>query len=300
MAPLSPVLLDHFADHANHYQLVRCEPLLCCTILMLSSRYHVLPGSGGASRSYYIHDRFWKHCQHLISRLMFGQEKGSLAKTRTVGSIEALLLLSEWHPRALHFPPEADGWDSDLLLTAVDDTVPQSNGRPPNRWLEDVIEPARRSDRMSWMLLGSALSLAHELNVFDDGEETGTATSSDEGESALHLDKRARTRRLLYVFMTQLSLRLGTMSMLPQNLPQVVNNKYASRHTSWQTFMLAWIELTKLLKSVADMAFPSKSFTQELFRSGRYVSLLEHCQLLLDHWKKNHLDETGKPQCIRR
>lgn len=267
---------------------------------MLASRHHTLPGLGGASRSYYIHDRFFKHCQSLISRLVFGQEKGFLAKTRTVGSIEALLLLTEWHPRALHFPPEIDGWDSDLLLTALDDSsAPALNGRPPNRWLEDVIEPARRSDRMSWMLLGCALSLAHELNIFDDGQETETMTRNNDTEATLNLDERARTRRLLYVFMTQLSLRLGTMSMLPHNLPQIVGNRNTQRHAAWQTFMLAWIELTKLLKSVSDLAFPSKSFTQELFRSGRYVSLLEHFQLLLKQWSDSHLGQTHLPEAYQ-
>jgi len=84
---------------------------LCSTILMISSRYNVLPGVGGASRGYFIHDRLWEHCQRFVMRIMLGQEKASNARTRTVGSIEALLLISEWHPRALHFPTASDGWD---------------------------------------------------------------------------------------------------------------------------------------------------------------------------------------------
>jgi len=107
MAPLTPVLTNHFASHASHFQLVTQEPLLCSTILMISSRHHTLPGPQGTSRGCFIHDRFWKHCQHLITRLLFGQEKGSTAKIRTLGSIEALLLLSEWHPRALHVIAES-------------------------------------------------------------------------------------------------------------------------------------------------------------------------------------------------
>lgn len=49
-------------------------------------------------------------------KIMLGQVKPSKAQTRTIGSIEALLLLSEWHPRALHFPTAADGWDCELMI----------------------------------------------------------------------------------------------------------------------------------------------------------------------------------------
>ncbi|KAK9853251.1 hypothetical protein MYU51_007083 [Penicillium brevicompactum] len=168
MAPLSPVLTDFFASHKNQYYLVTQEPMLCYTILMISSRYHTLPGVGGYSRSFFIHHRLWQHCQHLLLRITLGQEKISKAKTRTIGSIEALLLMSEWHPRALQFPPETDGWDSDFIMTSPDIRDPPSTEDIPvsSRWREDVVEPTKRFERMSWMVLNSALALAHELGVF--------------------------------------------------------------------------------------------------------------------------------------
>lgn len=59
-------------------------------------------------------------------RILLGQEKGSKAKTRNLGSIEAPILLTEWHPRALQVPPVSDGWDSDLILSFPD--VRDQNG----------------------------------------------------------------------------------------------------------------------------------------------------------------------------
>lgn len=259
---------------------------------MISSRSHVLPGAEGASRGYYIHDRFWKHCQHLIMRLICGQEKGSLAKTRTLGSIEALMLLTEWHPRSLHFPPEADGWDSDLILSAIDDNEPRPANGPPNRWLEDVIEPARRSDRMSWMLLGCALSLAHELNVFEDDPQPSVSRTDARCMSV----PKSRVRKLLYVFVNQLASRLGMTSMLPQAVMQSTSKdlKTGPGHSDrWNELMSAWAELTKLNKSFSEMVFPSKSFTQQLLRSGRYMSILEHFQPLLESWRTRHLERQG-------
>lgn len=255
---------------------------------MISSRHHVLTGPGGASRGYFVHERFWKFCQHLITRMLYGQEKGPVTKTRTLGSIEALLLLSEWHPRSLHFPPEADGWDSDLIVAADDEPEPASPNSPPNRWVEDVIEPAKRSDRMSWMLLGCASSLAHELNLFGQ-EEPG---ADDDNV----LIRKSRARKLLYVFTTQLASRLGITSMLPQSLTHIISSRPRQGQVvkdHWDTHMLAWIELTKLLKSLSEMVFPSKAFTQQLLHSGRYVGVLEHFQPLLLQWKKTYLEDQG-------
>jgi hypothetical protein len=67
---------------------------------MVSSRYHVLPGIGGLSRAHFIHARLWRYCEHLIQRITFGQEKFSAVKSRTLGTIKALTLMTEWHPRA--------------------------------------------------------------------------------------------------------------------------------------------------------------------------------------------------------
>ncbi|EER26711.1 Fungal Zn binuclear cluster domain containing protein [Coccidioides posadasii C735 delta SOWgp] len=301
MAPLSPILSNFYSHHRNHYWLITQEPVLCCTILMISSRYHTLPGVGGASRGFFIHQRLWQHCQHLIMRVMLGQEKGSKAKTRTVGTIEALLLMSEWHPRSLHFPPESDGWDSDLMMTSPDHITsaisPDMSVSAPNRWLEDVIEPARRSDRMSWMLLGSGLTLAHELGIFDaDDSRARSMISSPEMESQgvdINL-RRCRIQQLLYVFINQLASRLGCMSLMPQSLNHAVLAPFSQpalqMGDEWHSFMNSWIELTKLSKSVTDMFFPSASLTRQQFHSGRYIGLLDHFRPLLSQWRQKHLD----------
>ena len=305
MSTLSPIITNYYAEHRRHFKLLSQEPMLCCTILMLSSRYHILPGIGGASRGYYIHDRLWKHCQHLITRLMFGQEKGSNAKVRTVGMVEALLLLSEWHPRALHFPPDIDGWDSDLLLSIPENDV-RNSASTSSRWLSDVIEPARRSDRMSWMLLGSALTLAHELGIFDDGKPGSRGSQSFNLSSTAHADylgptdeitadRRLRIRKLLYVFINHLSSRLGYVSLLPhsQAIGPNISSTEGTRDSEtmqWTAHMASWIELTKLVKSVSDMFFPSPEQTRQLLHTGRYTGLLEHFLPLLEQWRKKHLD----------
>ncbi|PYI14245.1 putative C6 transcription factor [Aspergillus japonicus CBS 114.51] len=293
MVPLSPILTNFYADHSNHQHLITCDPALCCAILMLSSRYHVLPGAGGESRNFFIHHRLWQHCQHLVMRLVFGQERSSHAKNRSIGTIEALLLMSEWHPRSLHFPPESDGWDSDLVLVPEPQSQDDSSS---NRWLEDMVEPARRSDQMSWMLLGSALSLAHELGIFELDDKKCDYASLYEGfisNDQIKL-RRLRVQRLLYVYINQLAWRIGCVSLMPQSLNHTILGRQTTRDVShsedeWLALMDSWMDLTKLAKNVTDMFFPSISFARQQLHSGRYIDLLDHFCPLLQKWREQHL-----------
>ncbi|KAL5383471.1 hypothetical protein DPSP01_005870 [Paraphaeosphaeria sporulosa] len=299
-SPLSPILSDFYSHHENHWSLIALDPFLCVTILMISSRYNVLPGVGGASRGYFVHDRLWEQCQRFIMKIMLGQVKLSKAQSRTIGSIEALLLLSEWHPRALHFPTASDGWDCELMIGANNTTSEGvqilEGDTTSSRWLEDVIEPAKRSDRMSWMLMGCALSLAQELGLFEDnGNVERDQQSYPKTSPEALVQRRIRARKLLYVFIEQLSWRLGCTSMIPQSLNHALMEKLPVNSTTgapeeWQGFMSAWVELTKLARSVSDTIYPSTSTTRNLLRTGRYIGLLEHFQPLLTTWRKKYLD----------
>ena len=206
LSPLSAVLLSQFQDHAAHYRLIHEESMLCCTILLISSRFFMLPGAGGASRSQFIHNRMWHYTEFLIKRLIFGQEKQSTAKIRNLGTIESLVLLSEWPPRAIHFPPESEGWDGLLVSTEYErvDRTRKNNEEPSARWRFDVFEPVKTANRMCWMLLGTATTLAYELGLFSNDTQL-------QGHG--NVDRRSRAQRLLYVHVTQAATRLGYQSV---------------------------------------------------------------------------------------
>ncbi|KAL6354329.1 hypothetical protein LRP88_11657 [Fusarium phalaenopsidis] len=291
---LSPILDTSFADHKNHKHLIIEEPLLCCTLLMISSRYHILPGYDGPSRADFIHMRIWKYCEHLINRITFGAEKYCTARTRTLCSIQALLLITEWHPRAIRFPPESDGWDHGLA-PGVDDSYGHPHGViDPNaiRWREEVFEPAKRSDRMSWSLVGLATTLAHELGVFQDtGDEIDDSTVGSQ-------PSRLRIQRLLFLYVHQLTLRLGCTSIFPQtlqlasSLPPIATTPEGRCRYDREVILSQYIDITKLLKTATDTLFPNKRMAKQIIRSGRYLALLEHFNPLLDSWYKKftHLE----------
>jgi hypothetical protein len=192
---------------------------------MISSRIHVLPGMGATPRAHFIHGRLWQHLEHLISRVIFGQEKISTEKTRTLGTIESFLLMTEWHPRALHFPPQSNGWGFNLLanpeLPKGTEITDAEESSALYRWRGEVLEPAKHSDRMSWMLVGAANSLAYELGIFNDRD----SSAANEGCSNSHEIRRLSIRMPLSVYVNQLAARLGCMTLILENASHSVLDK---------------------------------------------------------------------------
>jgi hypothetical protein len=304
MSPLSPVLTDFFASHKNQFYLVTQEPMLCCTILMISSRHHVLPGVGGRSRAFFIHQRMWQHCQHLLMRLTLGQEKISKAKTRNIGSIEALLLMSEWFPRHLQFPPETDGWDSDFIMTnldARDPPLPVEEIPVSDTWKQDVVEPTKRFEHMSWMVLSLALALAHELGAFDPNArvlKAGDLLGFDAEMYLQHLElRRQRLPNLLFVFINALSSRLGCTSPMPSDVglmtPDPALLQLDKRGNEWLSFMKSWRELSKLTSSIMQTLFPLMGTALATGSADAFFSILEQKQTLLTNWRQRNLSIAG-------
>jgi hypothetical protein len=338
-----------------------------------------LSGPGGLSRSYAIHEKLWNYLRGMIERIVWGQEqfgsgfggphkqhaddandtadayadandvvqtsstapwrglrKGSL---RTLGTVESLMLLTEWHPRALHFPPGDDGdelvvsdgsgggWhDAGEPAAAAATHMPAAaasgaapNQRPPQKRgiggkrIESWLEPAWRSDRMSWMLLGNALALSFELGVFDAMDPDsgrgsgGGGRSRPENQSPAYRARAKRLRQLVLVYLTQLSGRLDWPNPCDGNI--LANLKLpAHRHGQTSggcgdngnagaatgvavsvedTIVHCWIEVTSLMQRGNELLFPTREHTRELIRSGRYTTLLEQFQPLLRDCRKD-------------
>src|SRR5271155_243828 len=201
MAPMTPIVTSDYRSPSRHLALLTEEPILAIAILSIASRHMKLDGYAAASRAYQIHDKLWTYLRNMVERLLWGQEQfgggfyggGSSSRVvesncgqitwqgslRTVGTVEALLLLTDWQPRALHFPP---GDDENRLLDTDYNLLPDSIGNSDRSNENNTgqssgsdslpyagfLEPSWRSDRMSWMLLGLATALSFELGVFEN------------------------------------------------------------------------------------------------------------------------------------
>ncbi|RSL60116.1 hypothetical protein CEP53_005558 [Fusarium sp. AF-6] len=288
-SPLSPVIVDQFRSHSAHTHLIHEKAMLCYTILTISSRFFMLPGAGGTSRSHYIHQRLWSHCEMLIKRILLGQEKTSTSKTRVIGTVESLMLISDWHPRALHFPPETDGWDALPISPGYDpmNRRRMNNEAPLIRWKEDVFEPAKRANRMSWMLLGMANNLAYELGVISS--QRPEASKSAE----LQVMRSLRAQKLLYVYITQTATRLGYPSVFPESIAVTASrlpmqNSDEPAHRSWMAYMELSLELTQLSRTASSMFFQSAAHLQSQVLGDHYADLLEHFAASLSKWQQKY------------
>ena len=229
LSPLSPVLPPDYSSFENQSRLLNDEPMLLVTILTIASRYMQLRGAGGKSRSFWMHDKLWDYLQSTITRMFWGQEQfgggfcgaGNASPQdadaqrrglRTLGTVESLLLLSDWLPRSMHFPPGNDG---DELLAPLDGRVgPPSSIGPTSSHLSWT-EPAIRSDRMCWSLVSMAYSLAFELGVFDSLIEHREWRVGVQAKTSYDSERADRIGRMLFVYVTQACGRLGYPNMMP-------------------------------------------------------------------------------------
>lgn len=293
---------NFYSDHRNHYELITQEPLLCCAILTVSCRSHLLHGGGGVSRSVYLHQRLWDHCQHLVTRIVFGQEKMSKAKTRTFRAIQALLILAEWCPRGIHFPPQTDGWDSDLIFQAQDERDDPGGNRASDlsaRWFREVVVPTKLMDRMSWMLLGCGMSLSHELGVFQ-AAVTGTSHPHPVAERKCGGPIGSSwMRKLLYIADEQLSGRLQCTSQVPVSLSMTVSPRVSVDGPDETRNDLqrknAYYDLATISRSISDTVFPTTTVTRGLIQSNAYIGTINHFQQLLAKWRQNNPGNPSMP-----
>ncbi|KAJ4011059.1 zinc finger transcriptional activator [Fusarium irregulare] len=99
--PLKPVVPPYYRDRSTYCQLVAEEPLLVVCLVTLSSRYFPLPGSHGEIRSERIHWQTWRILQRSLQSVMWGT-----TATRSLGAISAMLLLIDWHVKAINNPTD--------------------------------------------------------------------------------------------------------------------------------------------------------------------------------------------------
>ena len=152
----------------------------------------------------------------------------------------------------------------------------------------------------SRMLLGSALSLAHELGVSDQRLQnrdlsSQTFETEKQKEDAEFVELRqTRPRRLLYIYVNQLASRLGWTSMIPRIISDSAEQTFGSEaERQWHNVMSRWISLTRLMKTASDMLY-SPVTTKQLLRSGNYVTSLEHFGHLLQDWLTEYEDLVGR------
>ena len=164
-----------------------------------------------------------------------------------------------------------------------------------DRWREDVVEPTKRFERMSWMVLSSALALAHELGAFGPTKRTPKPDNLAQLDAAIYLEhlelRRQRLPSLLFVYINVLSTRIGCTSPISPEVevsPPDSTLLGPNDHV-WLSFMNSWIELTRLTCSTMAELSPLVNTTSGNRSPGIFVSILERKQMLLSDWHRRNL-----------
>ena len=220
----------------------------------------------------------------------------------------------------MHFPPRDD--DDDILVPADDAGAPADDNAlyMGSTWSE----PALRSDRMCWSLIGTSYVLAYELGIFgtySDGVVSVDGRVKRKGGPTAYNKRADRIERMLYVFITQASGRFGFPSMYSDQINQFAIESLkegfvsgigpiSGLHSCADTLVVdstifkdpvdktqqSWLELMIVMKDCNDRLFLSKDQTTKLVQNEAYIVQLHHLQPLLYSWLKrfNALDRKSQ------
>ena len=222
----------------------------------------------------------------------------------------------------MHFPPRDD--DDEILAPAEDESM---GGAPVNDWNGDSTiggwsEPAIRSDRMCWSLIGMSYILAYELGIFGSYADGITPVEQRvqrvRGSPAQRL-REERVERALYIFTTQASGRFGLPSMYSDhvnrfNLARLQQGSPSGKlQIALMTVILivspvdptllaepvdksqqCWVDLMSIMKATNEALFSSIDQTAALVQSGEYMGRLDRLQPLLRAWHQRFENLEGK------
>ncbi|SMN19623.1 similar to Saccharomyces cerevisiae YDR421W ARO80 Zinc finger transcriptional activator of the Zn2Cys6 family [Maudiozyma saulgeensis] len=153
-------------------------PILLCAVLTVSSRYHSLAEFGlyngeDNKKNVEVHEKLWSHCQWMLSQTIWAE-----ASTRSIGTVLAFIILTEWNPRQIHFKKED-------YANSIFKTVGKSDKEIPTG-----VGAIRRSDRMAWMFTGTAVRLAQDMGFIDTSTKIFVATHISDTFSSINLNQR--------------------------------------------------------------------------------------------------------------
>jgi len=158
------------------------------------------------------------------------------------------------------------------------------------RWLSQVHEAVQCSDRMSTMLVGCSLTLAHELHVFDDADER-----LDDTVFPIIPPEQAHVRHLVYLYTHLLADKPSFTSLLPEKVSRLLAENNRIGDTSNRTYDItkAWLELSDLWRSFQEMTPTMKSTASGNTRARKCLSLVDHFTSLLTQWSHRHVTSSG-------
>lgn len=233
------------------------HPILFVTILSISSRYCNLPEPGRVAeesqnmseRANAVHATLWTYGESLISQTVWAE-----ASSISLATVLAFLLLSQWNPRAVHSRKGDYANPTHLPSNDEDGRGPEGGGGYGG------FAAARRSDRMAWMMIGVAIRLAQDMNLFSKWREISLAC--------------------FYSDIT-LALRLGRPSMLSYSFQEITT-------ISFSTLDNAKLDILRILSLAHQSLYSSPGSMYKILNSENYLPLLRYFRSKLTVWNSKY------------
>lgn len=159
-------------------------PILLCAILTISTRYHSFSEIGfdngeDNKRNIRVHEKLWDICQRLISQTIWAE-----ASTRSIGTVLAFIIFTEWNPRQIHWKK------TDYANSLNDNDFPSSTNNKEEDEMTGI-GAIRRSDRMSWMLTGSAVRLAQDMDFLHTSSKVFVAAHISDATTSMNMNQKS-------------------------------------------------------------------------------------------------------------
>lgn len=278
----------HVPEQLHAPDVLAGYPILLCAILTIAARYHSLDDDATVnknSRNIQIHERLWIYCQRLISQTVWAE-----ASTRSVGTVLAFILFTEWNPRAIHWrwsdyannPGVPSGGD-----TEDDDSTDGLTG----------LSAMRRSDRMAWMLVGTSVRLAQDMGFINGSTKIFVATHIAETNTAMNLGQRS----MLAQSLSEVNLDNEDEGEAADNRKQYLHDEFilnldeeTMRQKSQQgrSLKFTFIQKAKLeLLKIMSLAFETVYCGQTQVDAAHHrqnLTVLSVLSPLIEHWYKTY------------
>lgn len=177
MHPFFPHIPLQLQDPAELTQY----PILLCAILTISTRYHTFTEFGDFNgednkRNISVHEKLWDFCQKLISQTIWAE-----ASTRSIGTVLAFIIFTEWNPRQIHW--KRNDYANSERETSIKPTEEDEELRG--------IAAIRRSDRMAWMFTGSAIRLAQDMGFIETSTKVFVSAHMSDAFASMNMNQKS-------------------------------------------------------------------------------------------------------------
>ncbi|WVQ73281.1 hypothetical protein IAR50_002849 [Cryptococcus sp. DSM 104548] len=290
------LLLACYKDHLNpchpivppelfrpqHFSSLLSEPVLLAALVSTAARYLDLGHSFDEQepqRSIVIQGKLMSWVSSKVGLLSMGD-----TSARTIGTVEALLILSEWPP----IPS--------LITPSTPTTSPR---RPPN--------PCTIYDDASWTLIGLAVRIAQELDL----QNENTYMKSSEPRWVLHRRHNAWIHCLSAD--RQASVRLGRASLVQAKMSTCWWEALGAHSRDdpgparpFPSSKLAWreifgvAELTHLIGFLQELLYTTPSVTADLIKTHRFEITLHRLKPELDSLWRRQAEDLPSYDIFRR